>query len=393
MAILNFGPGNWAGLPEFGITETLGGKSRSIYDATQRKNATAPTVKGTSTAQYGPAVPQNLTPNPTNSSSTPSTGGGSSSSGNSSSSSKSSSSKNSSMSEQDVINQEFKNYVDSLGGLASNAQAQAGTARGQIQNEYNTGLQTFDQQLATGQQDLANRRTDVGLNAQLGNVRIKQALDQLKQRDIARLSNMGAFGSSTADATAERYGRTALSQIGGLENQKQSSLASIDNEATKLNDFINSKKSELQLSYQRGINDIETSLQSRLQQIDQLKGEASSNKARATLDAWKNYTNSVNQFKNNMFSVASQLEQWAVSQGNTLQQARDYALGATQGLDPASFGVISPNQGYSEANNQTLPAALPSTIGGIRLTNLGQDSQDNQDLLNGVPSTIWNQAN
>lgn len=65
-------------------------------------------------------------------------------------------------------------------------------------------------------------------------------LNDIQQRNAAFLASRGggAFESSLGDAMGERFGRTAASELGGLENQRVSALSDINLETEKVGQNI-----------------------------------------------------------------------------------------------------------------------------------------------------------
>jgi hypothetical protein len=194
-------------------------------------------------------------------------------------------------------------------------------------------------------------------------------------------------------------GRTAQSQIGGLDAQRVSTLNAINLEGQKVHDFFSQSLTKLEADKNASLQGIQSQLQQRLGQIDNMRGENSINKAKASMQAWQDYSNNVAALRNQTYSYQQQLTAWALQKTNDLTQAQQFAVSNTPTINPAQFGVVAPNQGVGTGlaatagnpNTPIIPASgVNFNIGGN--SNNPNDPNDPNNLysqvLQGLPQTV-----
>ena len=347
MAIFGSHKGSWFGLPDFGVTEAVGsllGKEPTYQGGSNivggQPQAPAQVLPASTGPIYGPEYlgPQNNIPSgggfqqgTANPNPAPS-GGGDGGGG------------QTGPSEMDMINQAYEQEQQMLGGLESSARSMASTAQGNLRNEAGVLKGQTKQELGLRQKELGQRTEQVGVDTQESRTRIKQMLNDLQQRNAAFLASRGggAFESSLGQAVGERFGRTAASQVGGLENQRVQAINEISLEAERVNQFYDKKLSEIDLNLQQNLANIEGELQAQLGNIAQARTASARAKAEATTQAWQNYANQRAQLNLQSFNLQQSLAQWAMQKGQTLAQAQQFALNNTPTINPAQFGIVPP---------------------------------------------------
>lgn len=286
----------------------------------------------------------------------------------------------------DLIEQEFQAAMGFLGGEETRANQQADAARGQVRSEYDASRQNIAAQQEIRNQELDQRRTDVGLDSQQAMTRVKQNLSDLVSRSQAMLASVGggAANSSLGAAVAERIGRTGAQQAGGVETERVKSLNAINLEGQKLGQFFDEKFSELEMSKNRALNEIGAQLSQRLGQIAGLRAESQINKAKATMQAWQDYSNQVSALRQNVFSLQQQLTSWALEKTNSLKAAQEFALGATPTVNPAQFGIVAPDQAIGTGLGQNI-GPMPMTPNGVQVNLRNQGEEDPLQKLASMP--------
>ena len=220
-------------------------------------------------------------------------------------------------SEQDIINQEYEAFSNYLGqqeaGAQKNYEAQIANLGGQ-----KTTLET------TAKTNLGNTVADIGTKQAEGRQqerlslqKVRQLLMDLEQRNAARGAISG--GGSVSEALAERFGRTAQQNVGGVMQEGQGLQNALETEKVKANQFYNQKISEIGDWYNQEKSSADATLQGNLSQIQAARTESAGAKARATLDAWKNYFNTVNQARLEAAQFKMQYDTW--------KQQIDYQIG------------------------------------------------------------------
>jgi hypothetical protein len=285
----------------------------------------------------------------------------------------------------DMINQMFNEEQGYLGGLESTARSQAASSQGLIKSEGAELESQTGEERALREQELSGRKTEAGLDAQSAMTRVKQMLSDIVNRNNAYLSAIPGWSSSTAPALAEKFGRTAMSQAGGVQTELQKTVNSINLEAERVGQFYDNKLKEVQMGVQRALQGIEQQLQTQLGNIQGMKAESAKAKAQATMQAWQNYANNRAQLNMQAFNFQQTLAQWAMEKGQSLQQAQQFALQNTPQLNPSAFGVRPPDQPIASGLGQ------PTTLGGsgIAVKTSGADEEAQRNLAMGImPSTV-----
>ncbi len=399
MAIFNSHPGSWLGLPDFGITEMLTSKrtaqggSNIIGPSSapvQNNYIPAPQVNYSpvqNPAPYSPSQP--TVKNPTVRTNTPSqpsqpsyqapvSGGGDNGGG------------NSGPSLMDQINSAYDAEQGYLSGLESQARSQADTARNTLQSEAPQLQSQLESEQRTRMTDLGQRENQAGMQFQEGKTRTKQLLSDLQNRNAAMLAYSGGYGSSLAPALAEKFGSRAFQSMDALNTSRQTSIDSINTERSKVNDFYSGKISDLKMQVQRGLADIETTLQNKLGQISGSKAESARAKASATMEAWQNYANQRAQLNLSAYEFQQQLDAWKTSKDQTLSAALSYGVGQTPGVN-VNAGLFDPSQAYGASNNGIISSPSQSLsynpIKVKKATGSLSDEEQRQLALTGLPST------
>lgn len=246
----------------------------------------------------------------------------------------------------DQINEAYNTEMGTFKQIESGAQSTAAAGRTQLQGEAEVARTSTEAERGNRVQELGTRRQQVGLDVQAAGTRIKQMLSDLQNRNAAFLASRGggAFESSLGAAVGEKFGKTAMGEMGGLENQRVGALGSISDEAGRVQTFYDTKMGEITTNLQKGLATIGAQLQDTLSKIGLAKGQSAQAKAAATMDAWNNYANWRSQLGIQALNIQQTLAQWALEKGNSLKSAQEFALQNTPTINPSSFGISAPNQ-------------------------------------------------
>lgn len=387
MAILGIHKGSW-GLPDFGLTEAAGsllGRERTYQGGSnifgsQPQPTSAQVLPASTGPVYGPEYlgPQNNTSSgggfqqgTANPAPSPAPSGGGDSGGG-----------QTGPSEMDMINQAYEQEQQMLGGLESSARSMASTAQGNLRNEAGVLKGQTQQELGLRQKELGQRTEQVGVDTQESRTRIKQMLNDLQQRNAAFLASRGggAFESSLGQAVGERFGRTAASEVGGLENQRVSAINEISLEAERVNQFYDNKLQEIDLNLQQNLANIEGELQTQLGNIAQARTASARAKAEATTQAWQNYANQRAQLNLQSFNLQQSLAQWAMQKGQTLAQAQQFALNNTPTVNPAQFGIVPPTTPIGTGLGQS-QSGFTAPQSGVAVNMRAGQQEDENDIM------------
>ena len=269
--------------------------------------------------------------------------------------------------ELDTINAEYEAEQNRLNALEGEVSNRYGEAKSQMESYFPQFQALTEQQKAAdlgGLQETENVRKTESAGA-LNKVR--SLLADLQRRQQAYMSATGNYSSSTADALGEQFGRQAFSSLSDVQSQRDSALRQIENERAKVNNFYSNKILEGKQKYQDALNNLMLQFNQQRDQIANAKGASQSAKAQATIDAWRNYTNTKMQLSDQAFQYKMQYDQW--------KQQMDASL--AQQAQVGNISTINPN--YSDLQGQiagvgVAPTASVSRTSGYTRAPVNDDS-------------------
>lgn len=364
MAILGSHKGSWLGLPDFGITEkasdllgrgrtnqggsNLLGSQAPAYQAPQQNfsQETNPRLSSSGGGQVlgastggggsynaaGQTAPQQPTPQQAPA---PQPGGGSG------------------PSELDVINQEFDAFSSFLNDQSGLAQQNFANAESAILADKQQGLDKVKGERQLRSQELDQTATEGRQNERLNLQRVRQLLQDLEQRNAARLAITG--GGSLSDALADRFGRTAQQSVGGVLQEGQRFQNDVAMEAERANQFYDQKKAEIESQAANQIAEARTRLNQNLSAIEGERRASAAEKQRARLDSWKNYYNQVNQARVQAANFAVQYDMW--------KRQLDAQLAAAQGYQASDISGQNFDPSIAYAQQGLNIGSIPSGVG------------------------------
>ena len=280
-------------------------------------------------------------------------------------------------SEFDIINNEYGQFVSSLDAAANRSRQNFSDFETGATRERDRGLSTVASERELREQELGQRaeagRADERLNLQ----RVRQMLQDLEQKNAARISITG--GGSTADALADRFARTAQQNVGGVLREGQEFQGSIRLEGAKANAFYDQKKREIEDKFANDISSARGQLQQTLDAIESEKGAAAGAKARARLDAWKSYLGQVNNARLQAASFNAQYDMWKRQVDAQIAASQGYSIGELDTPDYNQFYGNMQVPAIGATNNTGGIASLP----GIQISGLRRgDEEEKLNQLN-----------
>lgn len=317
-------------LPEFGITEAIGGAlnrpktaqggSNVLGANTQRAQAPAPykapTVQYINGGENYPAIGTSGNPYskttggggsiPTNN--VPTQGGGQpyqmindqQNNGNS------------------QIDEDYNQAMSMFDQAQSGLQSQAGTANAQISNDAAGVATSLGAEQSTKEQ---STNTSLQTAETQGTSAMQQARDvfrQTQQQNNAQLSALGISSSSVAEALAERLGVDVARRIAGVTGSLQEVRQNTVAELGRIKNYYSEKKTQLDQNVQIQKQQIQQSLMQGLNQINSGRNQASAAKSEAR-------ANLLSQVQQQVYALTAQqqqfdqsLKQWAAQKSAAL---------------------------------------------------------------------------
>lgn len=394
MAFTNYGSGNWFGLPELGITESLGGNTQSIYDAVWgsgavNQNPTQNVVQGPNIQGSGVGMASYPLDYAPSSSGTPISSnqvgtytfegrGG--------------------LSEkeyQDAYQRAIdESYNIAIGGLNQLEDSLYDNE----QNFYNIATAPYTSQVPLvqqagqeGESALAIQRNKAGLNEQNALAAARRLHDELTTR------NRQAFGSgalgSVGQAASEILGRTAQQGMGSIRNLAAETYNNIATAVVNLKAKVSAQLQSLNQQKEAALAQAKIAFQEKIDYINERKNEAAQAKAQNKLDAMREYRDYIRSIEQQASSLYNSIKGKADSVYSTLVDQTNKTK--AQVMDSVNTGISSVNSqgaantsaynsmGQGNLFKSTSPQAQIEALTG----NINSKKEDEQYNLNPLSNT------
>lgn len=282
------------------------------------------------------------------------------------------------------IEADYQNYLSSLTNQESSINSQAGVANQGIDtnaSQARTGLQN---QQATGIQGLDTQAQTANTQAASATQQARDLYRQVQQQNIAQLSGLGISSSSVSEALAEKLGVETARRIAGVTGSQQEILQNITKEKANLNDYVANKMSDLDSQVSQQKAQIQSQLMDGLNQINQARQVAASDKAARRQDLLINAQNAIATLQQQAQAFSQSLQTWQAQNTQKFSQVGQDLPQLLANLQAASAGI----QGISGVGYDVNPSINLGTSGQIS----GQVSaikKNPNDILNpfATPST------
>lgn len=334
--------GDTLGIPESNWSERIAG------GPTQRSNVAyaseGPMVLGDTTQPYSPGPnasylpPGYQPPPPTTTTNTGNIGGGGSS-GNLNipqASLISPDTKIGGLSQSDVINGEFDTFSKYLGDQQGLAEQRFANTQGAIASERDTAVTDANAQRGIRTQELTQKAESGRANERLNLQKVRQLLQDLEQKNAARIAVTGG-GGSTTEALADRFGRTAQQNVGGVLQEGQRYQNDVETEKVRTNQFYDNAIQKIKDTATASINDARYKLNENLSSIDSERRSSAQQKTTARYDAWRGYYDQINKAKIEAANFKSQYDVWLQGKTQELAAAGSFQLNNIQGQDVSAY--------------------------------------------------------
>lgn len=345
--------GSWLGLPDFGLTEKIGD-----FFGSQRTTQGGSNIFGTKNASepnevMGPPKPDVTTPPPTNnyqstSQPTNNTSGGGNYSFNIGdfqnytgwdptaayqdwvskgkpfpSGSSGSGSANPIYS---IIDNGYNDYFGKLNDMYNGLDTQAGAQNQIANNSYNQSINDLDLNKQSSLDDLATSERKIQEN-QVKNLRdISSNIQNQYMAGNVMLGAKGAGDSSAANQYSYALNRLGSQERGKVMNQTASSMTDIEGQKAKLNNIVTQETSRLDTEFGNKKQEIASWLAEQQNAIRQAIANGSLSKSQDIANATQNALNTAlqeyNTRKNNIESQKTALQQWAMSNADSIAKLK-----------------------------------------------------------------------
>lgn len=358
-----YGTGSW-GLPEFGLSEKLGGNKKSVTDAQDWRKATsqaqsvANSVKNVtstpsaskSSAQYGPYLPSVLNKStstvPTNKTSTTKKSSGGSSGG---STSTKTDAQREYEQQQSEVNSIYDDIMSYIGKQRDNLNKSKGGIMQLASNPYDAmkpRIQASADETVTNLQGLTTQAQAQGENALDSARRLYGELGSRNQQ----VFGSGAL-SSAGQASSELLARDQARQFGDIRTQVSTQIADIENQIVNVQKERDVKINEIESQKQQEITRAELNFRDKLAQIDQMEYQTKQSKKVDKINLLRQYRQDVSDINKYTRELQSGVASDSAITESTLQaQYNDIINGFNQSVSgsEANMDQIDTNMDASQ---------------------------------------------
>jgi len=330
-------------LPDFGVTEylrSLANKTPSAEVTTRFNNPAVIQQTHGSTATYGPQStnPYQMSYNPQGQVKGTSTGGGGG---------------YTQQPQRDISPEEWQRHLENerLRDSEQYRNEQEDRLTQQLEASYSPAfnqLNTFEQDYR-GQFPLAQQEIEQSYGKVLPQIDLEQqsrlgGLDEQRQsgarEEKGQLSKarqlyneglqrgMAMFGGGGTSSTGEAYGelasRTMQQQMGDITSKFGDLRQNIEKEVSNVNNYYQSKKTQMEEEKQLQIRKLQENLDSKLREINNQRHALASEKAARRLEALQAVSREVFQIQSAAKQFSQQLDAWRAYKDEALQYAQQY---------------------------------------------------------------------
>lgn len=267
------------------------------------------------------------------------------------------------------IEADYQNYLSALNNQQSSLNSQGDLANQSIDNQAASAKTALQQQQAVGQQGLDTQANTANKQATTATQQARDLYRQMQQQNVAQLSGAGLSSSSVAEALAEKLGVETARRIAGVTGSQQEILQNIDKERSTLNDYVSGKLTDLsnQVSTQKAT--IQSQLVDGLNQINQARQVAASDKAARRQDLMINAQNAIASLQSQAQQFAQSLQLYQQQNASRLAQVGQDLPGLLQQLGAAAqqatslqgFQGLSPTPSFNVGSNGAVSGSLNFT--------------------------------
>lgn len=219
----------------------------------------------------------------------------------------------------DFINQDYNNAIGYLDQQEQGIRGDAGIAENEISTGYTSAIGSLGNAQSEGQAGVANQVQTGEKSASNAMQQARDVFRQTQQNNIMQLSGAGLSSSSVNEALSERLGietaRRIFSVTGNLDEIRQNA----SKELSRINQYYSNKKIELESTKNIEVSKIKSALNQGLNQINNSRNQATSDKAKSRFDLLSNAQSQIASIKQQQLQFENSLKEWATKNSSALQ--------------------------------------------------------------------------
>lgn len=287
-----------------------------------------------------------------------------------------------------LIDQQFNDYMSTLGGYENNINKQFGDSTALLGSQNQDTLSQLNTQEGNQRQGILNDQQSAELQAGQGQAQqetqLRQLLGDLQQRQAARESQFG--NSSVTDANNEAFGKQAFQGINTIQQQRAGAEQQINTTTQKnltgLQDFYNKSRLSITQGYQSSIQQLTSQRDDKLAAIGAERNQAASTKAQNSFAAWQDYLNQKRSLDLQTYQNAQALQSYAAQKQAELAQQFQVAKVTLNQTDLMGNGSTTSYNVPASQVNGGQDYSTGTGGGGEQSLQVGQDPNDPIGLNN-----------
>lgn len=284
----------------------------------------------------------------------------------------------------DQIDRDYETATSELGYQEQNLRGTAATSLQEAEAGYAPARTAIGEEQATREAGLAKEESTAVKQQSSALQQARDLYRQMTQQNIAQLSGLGISSSSVTEALAEKLGVETARRIAGVTGSTQEVLQNIAQERTRVGTYYKQKLADLEAGLSAAKAKIQNSLVQGLNQINQARNQAATDKANRRAELWRDAQNQIFQIQQKAADAKYALDEWNYKRNQGLEEAKGFVV------TPTDFsGLQSAQQGIQGILGQGLGGYTPEyTISpsGKITTTIRKNKED--DLVNQIESAF-----
>lgn len=277
------------------------------------------------------------------------------------------------------LNRDYEATMSGLGYQEQNLRGQAGTSQQSIEAGYAPAVTAIGEEQATREAGLSKEESTARSQEKSALQQARDLYRQTQQGNISQLSALGLSSSSVTEALAEKLGVETARRIAGVTGSTQEIIQNIAGERTRVQTYYKQKLADLEQTKAAEIAKIQQGLMEGLNQINQARNQAASDKANRRAELYQNAQSAFNNLNLQSQKFQQSLQEWTYKRDNSLQQAQQFVV------TPTDFSALI-NAQNSLGNIQSVggfnyvPTYSIDPSGKLSISIKGQKDQEEEPL-------------
>lgn len=295
-----------------------------------------------------------------------------------------------------MIDRDYDSAMGMISQQESGLRSQADTATAGATADYGNVKTAIGAEQATKEAGIAKEEQTATTNQKSALQQARDLFRETQQANNAQMSGLGISSSSVTEALAEKLGVETARRIAGVTGSTQEIMQNLAAEKTRVQTYFKEKLTNLENQLAVAKRTIQDSLMAGLQQLNQARTLAASDKANRRAELMRNAQAAQAQAQLEAQKFQQALQMWNEQKNSSLAQAQQFVVNPTDwsGLTKATNAISSiQNVGLTqyppalqEAMNQYYGGQITIPTSKKKTTSSEVEGDYNGD---GIPDTLF----